>query len=591
MRELAELSRALERRIGLLIDRGGAVERVFVGTAAAIDLPRLDAARRGPGRLKGLRWVCTLLHAGDPSARDLDALVRARLDLLLLVSADEDGEVAGIREVHLVPAAESSTFEPLPGRPQPSAGGEGELTHGGGAPAPQRRGSDGPRAWEAGPLLPDHRLRSDLLAFLDELERRFEASSPGGLATGEGRRRPVVLGVVTSGKKELLGEELAELRALAAAAGLEVKGELCQRREHPDPHTLLGRGRVGDLGALALRAGAELVVINEDLAPRQQVALEDELGLRVIDRTELILELFAQRARTHAGKLQVEVARLRHALPRLVGRGGELSRVGGGKGAGFGRTKGSGEKKLEIDRRRARERIAQLERQLEQLRRQGELRRDRRRKNRLPLVALVGYTNVGKSTLFNRLTDATVLAEDRLFASLDPTLRQRKLPSGRRVVFSDTVGFVRRLPPGLVEAFRATLDELRDATLLLHVADASDPHALERVEAVRRLLGELGSGQVPELLVWNKVDRLEDPALFPPLAATLGAAPLLISAREGALDELVARVEETLDRLVPPRDELETSGDLVSAPELDPLVASGEDEDDEALPGAGAQAG
>ena len=544
IRELAELSRSLERRIGVLIDRGGAVERVFLGTASAIDLPRLDAARRGPGRLKGLRWVCTQLREGEPPQRDLDALVRARLDLLLIVLADEAGEVSGLREAYPIPAA-----------------------------------ADGSHACHVGPLGPGHLLREDLLAFLDELEARFEAASPGGLATGQGRARPVVLGVVTTGPKHLLSEELAELRALAQAAGLRVMGELCQRREQVDPHTLLGRGRVADLGALALRAGAELVVINEDLAPRQQVALEDELGLKVIDRTQLILDIFAQRARTHVGKLQVEVARLRHDLPRLIGRGGQLSRVGGGKGAGFGRTKGAGEKKLEIDRRRVRERIAQLERQLEHLRRQSELRRDRRRKNRLPLVALVGYTNVGKSTLFNRLTDAGVVAEDRLFASLDPTLRHRRLPSGRRVVISDTVGFVRRLPPDLVEAFRATLDELKDATVLLHVADASDPHALERVEAVRALLRELGSGEVPELLVWNKVDQLEDPALFLPLAATLGQDPLLVTAREGPLETLVERLERALDALLPAPDpeELVTSGDLVSAPELDALAMEDED--------------
>ena len=537
IRELAELSRQLERRLGLLIDRGGAVTHVFVGTASVIDLPRLDSARRGTGRLKGLRWITTILSGGDPSPRDLDALVRARLDLLLVVSAGPEGEVEGVRTVHLVPAA-----------------------------------ADGSHAYEVGPQQADHQLRQDLLPFLEELEDAFEAASPGGLATGEGQRRPVVLGVVTTGPKRLLGEELDELRALAEAAGLEVKGELCQRREQVDPHTLLGRGRVSDLGALALRAGAELVVINADLAPRQQVALEDELGIKVIDRTQLILDIFAQRARTHAGKLQVEAARLRHELPRLIGRGGELSRVGGGKGkAGGGRTKGAGEKKLEIDRRRVRDRIGQLERQLEHLRRQGELRRDRRRKNRLPMIALVGYTNVGKSTLFNRITDARVLAEDRLFASLDPTLRQRKLPGGRRVILSDTVGFVRRLPAGLVEAFRATLDELKDAVLLLHVADASDPHALERVEAVRKLLAELGTGQVRELLVWNKLDRLEDPAAFVPLARTVGSDPILISAATGDLEPLVARIEAILDELLPRADQLERSDEALSTAELEAL--------------------
>jgi GTP-binding protein HflX len=273
----------------------------------------------------------------------------------------------------------------------------------------------------------------------------------------------------------------------------------------------------------------------------------------VIDRTQLTLDISAERARTHAGKLQVDAARLRYMLPRLLGRGAALTRVGGGKGAGFARTKGAGEKQLEIDRRKIRDRIAHLERDLGKLKQQRGLRRGRRRKNQLPHVALVGYTNVGKSTLFNRLTDAQVLEEDAMFASLDPTLRQRVLPSGRRIVLSDSVGFIRRLPKDLVEAFGATLDELEDASLLIHVADASDPKALERVEAVRKLLSDLGRGATPELLVFNKLDALDDPALFRPLAETAGAHPLQISARSGDLGQLVDRLEATLDAQLGPR--------------------------------------
>jgi GTP-binding protein HflX len=265
----------------------------------------------------------------------------------------------------------------------------------------------------------------------------------------------------------------------------------------------------------------------------------------------LILDIFARRARTHAGKLQVESARLRYMLPRLLGKGSALTRVGGGKGAGFARTKGAGEKKLEIDRRRIRDRIAALEKELGKLKRQRGLRRARRQKNQLPHVALVGYTNVGKSTLFNRLTDAEVLEEDSMFASLDPTLRQRRLPSGRRVVLSDSVGFIRRLPKDLVEAFGATLDELQDATLLVHVADASDPQALERVEAVRELLRKLGRGQVPELLVFNKVDAVDDADAFRPLACSVAEAPLLVSARAGELEPVVARIDGIIAGLAP----------------------------------------
>jgi len=298
-------------------------------------------------------------------------------------------------------------------------------------------------------------------------------------------------------------ESLDELQRLAESAGVEVAGRVLQRRDRPDPSTYMGRGKAAELEALREQAGANLILFDDELSPAQARNLEAILQARVLDRTQLILDIFAQRAHTTEGKLQVELAQLQYLLPRLAGKGTALSRLGGGIG-----TRGPGETKLETDRRRIRRRIRDLKERLEQVRRHRGLHRNFRRAMDVPVVALVGYTNAGKSSLLNALCRADVTVEDRLFATLDPTTRRLELPGGRVVLLTDTVGFIRKLPHDLVAAFRATLEEVAEADLLLHVIDVSHPGWEEQAAAVRQVLQTIGAADRLLVHVLNKADRL-----------------------------------------------------------------------------------
>jgi GTPase len=351
-------------------------------------------------------------------------------------------------------------------------------------------------------------------------------------------------------------ESLAELVELARSAGAQVAGTVFQVRDAADPATLVGRGKLDEIRAEATTHDAPLIIFDSNLSPMQQRNIEKATECRVIDRTQLILDIFARHARSREGQLQVELAQLNYMLPRLTGHGAAMSRLGGKSGGGgaAGRigVRGPGEKKLETDRRRIRDRVSKIESSINDVRKQRALRREARNAVPLGTIALVGYTNAGKSTLFNALSRAEVLVSPRMFATLDPTIRAIRLPSNRRVLLSDTVGFIRDLPKGLLTAFRATLEEVQEAALILQVSDVSNPHHAELDDAVNKILNDLGVGDRPKLRVFNKVDRLtpeERAPLVHPYAMGVGldGGPVLVSALNGeGIDELLRRIDDAV---------------------------------------------
>lgn len=379
--------------------------------------------------------------------------------------------------------------------------------------------------------------------------------------------RVVLVSVWTTGSQVDAENSLAELKLLAETAGSEVLDGLVQRRGHADPATFIGRGKVDELKQVVQATGADTVICDGELEPAQLRNLEDRIGVKVVDRTALILDIFAQHAKSAEGKAQVELAQLQYLRQRLRGWGGNLSRQAGGRaagGAGIG-GRGPGETKIEVDRRRIKTRISVLRRRLRELDSVRETTRSQRRRNQVPSVAIVGYTNAGKSSLLNRLTGAGVLVEDALFATLDPTTRRTATPEGREYTLTDTVGFIRHLPHDLVEAFRSTLEESTRADLLLHVVDGSDADPLGQIQAVREVLSGIGAAGIAEQLVINKIDQAAPDALLA-LRGAYGDA-VFVSARTGeGIDELRARLEERL-----PRPELEVEalvpydrGDLIN---------------------------
>jgi GTPase len=362
-----------------------------------------------------------------------------------------------------------------------------------------------------------------------------ERSSVAG--TGRGPERALLVG---RGSAENGGVALEELARLAESAGASVVSVVVQRRARPDPATFVGSGKVETIRARARETGADVIIFDEELLPAQQRNLERQLDIKVLDRTALVLDIFAQRARTREGRLQVELAQMTYLLPRLAGRGVVLSRLGGGIG-----TRGPGETKLEVDRRRIRARITDLQRAIAALRQQRSRQRRARQDAALPVVALIGYTNTGKSSLLNSLTNAQIITADQLFATLDPTVRRAVLPNHRPILLVDTVGFIQKLPHDLVAAFRATLEEVVEADLLVHVVDGSHPHWAEQMTAVEEVLQDLGAGDTPRINAINKIDRISPETLRDIEAEVPGAVPVSALRQIGLLN-LLRKISQRL---------------------------------------------
>jgi GTP-binding protein HflX len=524
------LSRELERQIGLLVTRQGAIEHVVVGDSSKLMLPDIGRLRAGRGRFRGLRLVHTHLRNEALTRDDLVDLALLRLDLVAAIGVGRDGRPADLHVAHLIPSDEDA----------PSAG----------AKAPFRV------------LTPEpfHRADVDPAALLEALEEEFDRVAPSG--RGVDTRERALLVVVDTGKRHggvprpSTQGRVDELRELCRTAGIRVMGVVEQRRPEVDPKYLVGRGKLEDVLVRSMQVDANVLIFDPELTPVQAHAIADFTDLKVIDRTMLILDIFAQRAKSRDGKLQVELAQLRYRLPRLHEKNTMMSRLVGGIGG-----RGPGETKLEINRRRARERIHRLEQEIDRFGRQRAERRSMRTERGLPIVAIVGYTNAGKSTLLNTLTGSEVLAENALFATLDPTTRRLRFPREREIILADTVGFIRDLPKDLARAFRATLEELDEADLLLHVVDASDPDRDQHIAAVERILADLGLGETPRLMVYNKADRIapEERALLDSLPGTVAIAAI----DPASTAPLLGTMEQALWR----------EGRLIDAP-VEPAVAS-----------------
>ncbi|MEN6483405.1 MAG: GTPase HflX [Syntrophobacteraceae bacterium] len=510
-RDLARLSFESGRQIGLLLARDGTVGMVLVGGPRSLFIPDLPKSRGGRWRLRGLRLVHTHLQAEPLTQDDLMDLVFLRLDCVAAVSVDGHGGATQLEVAHI-----------FPGRP-----GEGQ--HG----------------WAVLPPVPCYDPDLDFQGLVQSLEDELERSRPAILPSDVRGDRAILVSV-TSADRETARASLDELVELAHTSGITPVDTIIQRQREVNPKYLIGKGKLSEIVLRALQCGVDLLIFDQELNPSQVRSLTDTTELRVIDRTQLILDIFAQRAQSREGKIQVEMAQLKYLLPRLGVKDDALSRLTGGIGA-----RGPGETTLEINRRRTKDRISHLEDELKRVRKNRGQRRSRRIRRDLPVISIVGYTNAGKSTLLNTLTHSGVLVENKLFATLDPTSRRLRFPQDLEVIITDTVGFIRDLPRDLLDAFAATLEELDDADLLLHVVDISNPRFEEQMAAVDRIVAGLDLGEKPVVLVFNKMDRV-DPEFLEKQVRRHGGVAISALSRQ-TLEPLIRAMQDEVEVLLEAR--------------------------------------
>ncbi|MBF0259461.1 MAG: GTPase HflX [Desulfamplus sp.] len=512
LQALVAVSHDIRRQVALLINRDGKTVHVIAGDAQGIIIPETPGYTARPGQLKGLRCIHTHLNREPLSRDDLTDLALLRLDFMAAITINEDGEPDKIYPAHILPSEDGDPYEIL----QPilarslfmPAGSMDDLS--------------------LSFLFKD--FTGTIIAIESELARKNALYKAG---TGE--EKALLIHVSTDTKDSR--SSLDELEELCRTSSIQVIGTAIQKRKAVDPKFVVGRGKLAELAILAIQKYASMMIFDTELTPAQIRSITDFVEMKVIDRTQLILDIFARRAKSREGKLQVELAQLKYLLPRLITRNTAMSRLTGGIGG-----RGPGETKLEINRRRVRDKIVHLGKQIEQIRKQRNQQRAQRNRKQVPVISIVGYTNAGKSTLLNTLTKSQITAENKLFATLDPSSRRLKFPRDIEVIITDTVGFIQNLPDELMEAFHATLEELEDADILLHVVDISNPRYDQQMKSVDRIIEKLKLDTIPVIYLFNKQDKIDISTFDNPWLLNQG---ILISAtNQQTLKPLVSRLEE-----------------------------------------------